>query len=222
MCGVVGYFPKFVVADQLMEDERRSAFNRLFYESRIRGHHAYGIAQPDDIGQGINWYKTGEPFSHLVKNHLNTTLPAIAHTRYCQSGDWHVVENNQPLVVRSMALAMNGVIHMGTKEEFELEFGVKCEADNDSEVFLQQIASAPDSETMLRQASEALRALRGAFAGVWLAYGRLFVGRNARRPLWWVDHLGARWFASTADIFRRAGFPEATPVQEGVYDCQAL
>ena len=107
-----------------------------------------------------------------------------------------------------IALAFNGVIHMGTREEFEREHGVKCDSDNDGEVFLRRLENEePDTMILGEQWS---------FAGCWIVGKRLFAGRNRRRPLYRVDHLGARWYASTADIIRRAGGPPGELVAEGV------
>jgi glutamine phosphoribosylpyrophosphate amidotransferase len=142
-------------------------------------------------------------------------IPTIAHTRYCQSGDWQVMENNQPIVAAGMVLAFNGCIHMGTKEEFEKDFDVKCETDNDGEIFLRKLEGI-NAENHVSVAEDWLGTIRGSFAGVWLAYGRLFVGRNSRRPLWVCDAHGGRWYASTQDIFKRAGFVDARPVEIGV------
>jgi glutamine phosphoribosylpyrophosphate amidotransferase len=126
-------------------------------------------------------------------------LPTIAHARYSTSGDWRTPANNQPLVVAEMALAFNGVISMGTKPEFEADFGVTCASDNDGEVFLRRLEGGEPADAFIRR-------INGSFAGVWLRDGRLYAGRNARRPLWRCYAHGAWWYASTADIFRRAGF----------------
>jgi glutamine phosphoribosylpyrophosphate amidotransferase len=111
--------------------------------------------------------------------------------------------------VGEMALAMNGVLHMGTKEEFEKAFGVSCLVDNDSEVFLQRLAAGQD-------AAEFISSITGSFAATWLIGEKLFAGRNARRPLWRCEALGARWVVSTEDIFRRAGVVGAVEMTPGV------
>lgn len=188
MCGVIGYKP--VVRDSW----QTPMFIKLFDQSRIRGHHAYGLADTQKVSKAFNWEQVVKEF--------DPELPTIGHTRYCQSGDWKVMENNQPLVVGDMKLAMNGVLHMGTKEEFEQAFGVKCLVDNDSEVFLQRLAAGETAE-------EFISGITGSFAATWLIGDRLFAGRNARRPLWKCQEYGAVWYASTQDIFDRAGFPPA-------------
>lgn len=206
MCGVIGYKPGPVV----VEDEVRDAFAALFRESSIRGLHAYGIAQPDQYGiiDVTKSLRTDD-----IPDTFDPNRKMIAHCRYSLSGDWEVLDNNQPILVRSphpMALAFNGVISMGTKEEFEAQFGVECETYNDGEIFLRRLIKG-------QSVTDFLAELKGSFAGVWLLGDRLFAGRNARRPLWKCWHLNAVWYASTADIFKRAGFysHKPVPVAEG-------
>lgn len=195
MCGIVGYKP-------LEENaEAGPAFKRLFDECSIRGLHAFGASQP---GVTFRSFKQDEVYGRLSSN-----VVTIAHTRYCQSGDWRVLENNQPIVVGDMALAMNGVIHMGTKEEFEKAFGVLCEADNDSEVFLRCLEAGEDAAHFIDR-------ITGSFAAVWLVGDRLYAGHNWRRPLWRCRAYGGLWYTNTRDIFLRAGFPEPEPVPVGV------
>lgn len=207
MCGIIGYVP---LVDHPPE-YTREAFELLFKESCIRGLHAYGLA--DSLGGTLNIYR-----SHRMEEIINYFTPAattIAHARYCQSGDYRVMENNQPIVVDNMALAMNGVISMGTKEEYETEFDVTCSVDNDSEIFLRKIVDAQTPEDVLRKAEEFVGSIQGSFAGTFIAKRRLFAGRNSRRPLWKCVEYGAKWYASTEDIFHRAGFSGAEPVPVG-------
>jgi glutamine phosphoribosylpyrophosphate amidotransferase len=194
MCGIVGFKP---LEDNILQV---GAFQRLFHESRIRGLHAYGIATGDSV------YRTFD--SSEIQQHFDHAKPTIAHARYSQSGDWHVLENNQPIVVGNMALAHNGVISMGTKAEYEAQFDVQCTVDNDSEIFLRCLERGETPEAFLDR-------LSGSFAGVWLRDGVLYAGRNPRRPLWKCHSYGAMWYASTEDIFRRAGFFGPEPVAVG-------
>lgn len=189
MCGIIGYMP----IDPAPEIS--GAFRRLFDESRVRGTHAYGITSSFggelETLRSFNWEDIPKVF--------NPAYPTIAHCRYCQSGDWRVLENNQPIVVDQTAVAMNGVIHMGTKEEYEAAFDVKCQVDNDSEIFLQRLKGGQDAESFIKSIS-------GSFAAVWIEKGKIHAARNARRPLYSMEIYGACWWASTADIFKRAGF----------------
>lgn len=202
MCGVIGYVP--------LVDGSASGiaaqFERLFSESAVRGLHSFGLAQP---GRAVVRALT---LGDVVRE-FDARLPAIAHARYSTSGDWRDPQNNQPIVVGDLALAFNGVIHMGTKEEFERDFDVRCASYNDGEVFLRCLERGETPEMFLSR-------LTGSFAGAWLGRGRLRAARNERRPLWRCDMVDAVWYASTLDIFRRAGFPTATarPLQAGVVE----
>lgn len=191
MCGVVGYRP--VTPDT----EASGAFARLFRESTIRGLHAFGIAQPDS--DGVIQVKRSFVVGDILAT-FDPSRPAVAHARYSTSGDWHDHINNQPIVVSDMALAMNGVISMGTKPEFEAAFGVLCVGDNDAEVFLRRLERGQSAEEFLRE-------ICGSFAAAWLRGDQLHAARNAWRPLWSCEAYGAWWVASTLDILRRAGFP---------------
>jgi len=192
MCGIVGYSPIEPTA------EVAPAFARLFTESRVRGLHACGYAKHNYVVRSFNPQDIIDAFDPY--------MPSVSHTRYSLSGDWHILGNNQPLVVGDCALAFNGVIHMGTKAEFEAAYGIQCDADNDGEIFLRRKMSARDF----------ILGMTGSFAGVWLEGTRLYAGRNARRPLWKCEAYGAKWYASTQDIFSRAEFEGMTEVPVGV------
>lgn len=193
MCGIVGYIP----VDP--SNSVKGMFLRLVLESRIRGLHACGIATRNGV---LRSYSVDD-----IIGAFDPSMPTVFHTRYSLSGDWKVLENNQPLVVGGVSLAFNGVIHMGTKAEFEEAFQIQCSADNDGEIFLRRTCSA----------DEFIQNMTGSFAGVWIDEGgRLWAGRNSRRPLWKATAYGARWYASTEDIFRRAGFSGMLPVPVGV------
>lgn len=215
MCGVIGYWP---LGQAYPTTPRHQAFASLLLESRVRGMHAYGLKQPLAAV-----YRSSDPKD--IVDAFMPGMPAIAHARYSTSGDWRTPENNQPIEVGHLSLAFNGVIHMGTREEFSREFGVECETYNDGEVFLrllekyQRQHDAPMEGDDLLGRHLAIRdacvasVLRdiggGSFAGCWLEGGVLHAVRNERRPLWSWHHLGAIWYASTLDIFLRAGFPKS-------------
>lgn len=210
MCGILGYRP---LPNQELEDriECLDAFRRLFDQSRIRGLHAYGFASP--LNGIVTAYRSFD--STKIPLYFEGDRLTIAHARYCTSGDWSILENNQPLVVDNMALAFNGVLHMGTKAEFEVAFDVQCQSDNDGEIFLRKIVGSETAEEAARKAEDFVGTIQGSFAGAFLAHGRLIVSRNSRRPLWKCTMYGAKWYASTEDIFRRAGFTGMEPVPVG-------
>ena len=208
MCGVIGYVPP---SEGPMPDtgELFHMFWRLLSESRIRGMHAYGIARPGFVFRSLDFDE--------VWKHFDPRFPTIAHCRYSTSGDWRKLENNQPIVVGQLALAFNGVIHMGTKEELERDFGVDLETDNDGEAFLRRIIE--DGDTSAETFHHYIMRMDGSFAGVWLQGDKLYAGRNERRPLWASKWGGTTWYASTENIFHRAGFDRyaCTEVPVGVW-----
>tara|TARA_R110000824_G_scaffold161996_3_gene337569 strand:+ start:1829 stop:2500 length:672 start_codon:yes stop_codon:yes gene_type:complete len=204
MCGVIGYSPLEGQTIQESKDSR-GAFKKLFHESTVRGKHYYGIAQvlPAPLGELSTAFDVWKSrYEASIAMQFTAFTPTVAHTRFSQSGDWKVKENNQPIIVSPRALAMNGVIHMGTKQEYEKAFGVRCEVDNDAEIFLRCLKkgqSAPDF----------LNTVEGSFAGVWITPEQgLFAARNKHRPLWKCKQYGAIWVASTQDIFVRSEFSE--------------
>lgn len=202
MCCVIGYRPNL----SGLEGERKLFFSKLMSEARIRGTHSFGVAQYDSRGR-IEWTKTHDlDRLELVVNTFDPCHHMIAHARYSTSGDYTDDRNNQPIVVSEhdateIALVFNGVIHMGTREEFSAEYGVKCVSDNDGEVFVRRLLAG-------QRPIDFLDNFNGSFAGLWLAEGALSAMRNERRPLWRAEWLDAEWFASTRDIFRRAGIPD--------------
>lgn len=233
MCGVIGYLPGD--PSQLDEDVQETMFERLMLESRVRGTHAFGIYTRCS---GDFFCARSHILDEVIK-HFCPSHPAIAHCRYSTSGDWQNLDNCQPIVVESpdgvtRALAFNGIVHMGTREEFEAAFGVRCDSDNDGEVFLRMLENyglvpcAGGTEVMEPReaiaATDIVQALSGSFAGVWLrvdppgwatgnalddpphGVAHMYVARNARRPLWVGEWFGATWYASTRDIMMRAGF----------------
>lgn len=199
MCSVIGYMP--VKPD---EDKVFTKFGRIFQESRIRGVHAFGIFQPMVSGE---FYRHSRRYEDIIM-FFNPKMPAVAHCRYSTSGDWENMSNAQPIIAAGYAFAMNGVIHMGTKEQYESAFDVECQVDNDAEIFPRRLEKGDDPLDFVSRIS-------GSFAGVWLDRmngNHLYAVRNSRRPLYRLEEDGAVWYGSTKDIFHRAGFTKPTEV----------
>lgn len=201
MCAVLGYYsptPDASDADTLIS---------LLMASKIRGLHSFGIAYyaPNGTLQSTKSLELAHILTAL--DSLRSELPKrlIAHCRYSTSGDYHDHNSNQPLVVSGIALAFNGVLHMGTKVEMELACGESMQTDNDGELFIKHLHSTGDSTTFLRST-------KGSFAGCWLHDGKLNAQRNSRRPLWLARQGQATFIASTADIILRAFGSQAEPV----------
>lgn len=201
MCGVIGY------ACDDPQPHHAESLRSLFCESRVRGLHAFGFSAWD--GEQV----VTERFLGLKECLASIPRGAtrlIGHCRYSTSGDYQTVANNQPLQIADAAMAFNGVISMATKQEYERQHGREYATENDGEIFLDKFVR---NDGWLEFVARG----RFSFAGLTLQRGRLTALRNKSRPLFRVDLGSATFFASTADIFRRAGFTETpTPVPCGV------
>jgi len=201
MCGVIGY------SCDDPQPHHAESLRSLFYESRVRGLHAFGFSTWDGE-QVVTERFLGLKECLAVIPRGPTRL--IGHCRYSTSGDYQTVANNQPLQIADAAMAFNGVISMATKQEYERQHGREYATENDGEIFLDKFVR---NDGWLEFVARG----RFSFAGLTLQGGRLTALRNKSRPLFRVDRGSATFFASTADIFRRAGFTEApTPVPCGV------
>lgn len=194
MCGIIG-------ARILNKTTEELEFcKKLMEESSIRGLHSFGMCYYDEKGYHIykHFQKKFDYYIKLFKN--STTDSFIYHNRYSTSGDWADMRNNQPILVDEVgAIAMNGVLTMETKEEYEKRFNVKCKSDNDSEIFLQKMKEGVDIFQFLVDNDYC------SFAGVFLQKGRVFALRNNKRPLYYYVSDNGRYFVSTLDIIARAG-----------------
>jgi len=188
MCGIVAYCG-------LPSQGRREEFRRLCREACIRGVHAFGIAYHD--GRRVQVFKSLSfaDVMNAVPRHLPSEI--VFHNRYCTSGDYTRMENNQPLIVGGDALAFNGTVDMGTKQEMEERHDLTMETENDGEIVLQDIRRGMPFHTIGDQQT--------TFAGVYLgADGEMFAFRNEMRPLWQFPLSGGRFIVSTRDIASRA------------------
>lgn len=117
----------------------------------------------------------------------------LYHTRYCTSG-----KDNQPIDWDGSFLAMNGVIHMGTKKEMEKYYSIKMGSDNDAEVLAQYLDSYSFEELCVMWPKVSI-------AAVLLNKKKLWAFRNKHRPLWLIEKQSSVLIASTQDILKRAG-----------------
>lgn len=198
MCCVIAYQAKVVQSEHL------DLFRNLCREGRARGEHAFGFAYAS-VGGIVEAERFTDFAAGLARLPslfaLEGPLRILAHTRYSTSGDWRDPENNQPLQLDAggPALVFNGCIHMGTKAEREQKFAMKLTTDNDGEVLLRLRDAGTDLAAYV--AGQAF-----SCAAALLDSKGLSLFRNANRPLWALEHAGARWAASTRDVFRRASF----------------
>jgi glutamine phosphoribosylpyrophosphate amidotransferase len=201
MCAVIGYcgLGGAVAAE---------ALSRLFHQSKIRGLHAFGLAYDADgailCRKFNNLQMAQAELRGVALRFEDKQLKLIAHCRYSTSGDWREAANNQPIAIDDVALAFNGVIHMGTRQEWGRKYNFNPVTDNDGEVFVRKVLDQADWQGWVRDGEF-------SFAGVMLYDGALIALRNKHRPL----YRAGDYIASTADIFKRAGMGGAEPVTPG-------
>lgn len=210
MCGVVLWAPP-LGADREARQLGLMSWARLMEQSRIRGLHAAGAAWISSAGEvgvfrAVGKLAVDDVRKATVALDLGDLGALIGHARYSTSGAWQEPENAQPIQAAGAVLAFNGVIHMGTKPEYEAAFGVDCAHDNDGEVFLQKVF------THGRPPDDFVDQMTGSFAGVFFPSESntqaVALLRNERRPLWMAVTATGTFAASTRDIFRRAGFTD--------------
>jgi glutamine phosphoribosylpyrophosphate amidotransferase len=193
MCAIIGYKGNF---DSNLVD-------KLCFESRIRGLHAYGFSYWQD--NVINTYKTLNYKDFIGK--LKEIAPKlfIAHFRYSTSGDYTKADNNQPLHDGNTSLVFNGTISMKSKQAMEIEYNIKMPSENDGWILFSKIND--DSW---------LKSLNLTYASAWLHSDTLCARKNTKRPLWVHSDSEKVIICSTESIFSRAGVKNAEPLKSDV------
>lgn len=192
MCGVIGFF------SNEPKNSDKELLKKVFNESRVRGMHSYGIAygfnkKPLKI---YKTYKIKEALEIINDEDYNLL---IGHTRYGTSGDWKILENNQPLCLGNDILAFNGVIRMSTKEEYEKEFKQKYITENDGEIILSFL-----KEGKILEVNKLLESNNVSYAGIHYLKFTAYIMKNYKRPLWEIQINNAKFITSTIDIMKRA------------------
>ncbi len=196
MCGLTA------LTTQCLTNRHLDFLRQLYHESTVRGLHAFGAV----------WGLPGRD-SHFIRSHsehdilalfelellyyLGQPLLFLGHARYDTSGDWQLLENNQPLEWQGHLLMFNGVIRMTTQLEYEVEFEQYYPHDNDGYIALHKYLTGKPLDTLLQDP-------KVSFAGFFSSHGYGYALRNERRPLWYGSLHDAKIFASTKDIFARA------------------
>lgn len=189
MCGIIAYKAKVKTKDHI------NILLKLIHESKIRGLHSFGYSFFEN---GImNTIKTFTIPTDLKLFVNSSSKVFIYHNRYSTSGDWHTEINNQPITHQNISVAMNGVISMKPRAEYEKEYGIKCSTENDSEIFLRLLEKGILPEDIIKQ-------IGGSCAVVWLEDDKVYAIRNQHRPLHYFIENNAVFVCSTADIAYRA------------------
>lgn len=192
MCSIIGWDGPF--------DE--GVARRLFYESRIRGLHAFGFSTLSNNEITTRKYHKYNGFVEAVCRLKPSKF--IAHFRYSTSGDFKELMNNQPIAIgTSDAMAFNGVIDMRTRPEMEKEYGIRMETDNDGEIVLRKFIEGDRNDL------EAFIKSHGTFAGLFITNGgQIYALKNERRPLYRHQSKDRTIIASTRSILERSGLAE--------------
>lgn len=190
MCGVIGF------CTDKVNNKQQEILYALMQESKVRGLHSFGIAC---YGEFVDYIATKKWFAFPSKEEVFQLIvpKLIWHNRYSTSGDWKSEDNNQPITVGDISVAVNGVLSMKKKSEYEKEYNVKCKTENDAEIFVQRLMQGESPIDFLYK-------LKGSFAGVFLYKGGVFAMRNNTRPLHWFKKYGAVFVVPTVDVVDRA------------------
>lgn len=201
MCGVIGCFSNRELSLKELEFARA-----LLRESRVRGIHAFGAAVSEDNSNFTikRSFSIKEIDGFISYGNPEKIKTIVAHTRYDTSGDWHILENNQPVVNGKDFLVFNGVVRQSAKHEFEKEFGVKCETENDGEIVIHLMRESLLDPQFQRAAHLLFHDPKVSYAGIEYINGQMTISRNKNRPLYISIADGALFVTSTKDILERA------------------
>ena len=195
MCGILGaYF--------LNKDPESLTFAKnLITELKIRGRHSFGIAYYNNHSIEVTKSFELNPNELVDAFDQSDSDCFIYHNRYSTSGDWHDMQNNQPIVVDGVgAIAMNGVLSMKQKEDFESDFNIKTTSDNDAEIFLRKIEHGVNLVDFLKSQKDC------SFSAILLLDNKIYGLRNNKRPLYFYNFKDkALFLVSTLDTIKRAG-----------------
>lgn len=190
MCSVIGFVTR---------DGNEAAFmllKELILESKIRGLHAFGVSYLADGSIMTMKSREIKPVIEEIRNIKPKAL--IYHNRYSTSGDFRDPDNNQPTHYGEISVAVNGVISMKPREEYEKDFGVSCKCDNDAEVLLRILEQDLDLVQFLKDYPEITCAM------TYIHKGRILALRNNKRPLHYFQIFNSIYVVSTKDIAIRA------------------
>lgn len=186
MCGIMGVLghvdPKILY--------------KLQMALKIRGLHAFGVSYIMPGGDLVT-EKSFKPLPVEVLSRAMDGGALIFHNRYSTSGDYKLMQNNQPIMAGGVSVALNGVISMKPRTEYEREYSVKCITDNDTEILNRILEKGLNPEFYFNQSQASISA-------VWINDGRLYGYTNGKRPLHYIKFDGSVIVVSTKDAVRRA------------------
>jgi len=183
---------------------------QIMKNSRIRGLHSFGYSFVEKHKiYNLKFIDYKKFIESLIEK---KPKKFIAHFRYSTSGDWKVIENNQPIFLDDFCLAFNGVIDMSSKSEMEKKFNVEMKTENDGEIAILKYKEG--KESFLNFINENKR----TFAGVFLNNKNEIIAiKNNLRPLSISNHKNATYIASTLDILSRSGLKNNEKLKANKY-----
>lgn len=171
---------------------------QIMKNSRIRGLHSFGYSFVKN--NKIYNFKFIDYQKFIESLIQKKPEKFIAHFRYSTSGDWKVIENNQPIFLDDFCLAFNGVIDMSSKTEMEKKFDIKMKTENDGEIAIIKYKQGKDLFL------DFINQNKRTFAGVFLnKENQITAIKNNLRPLSISKDKHATYLASTSDILSRSG-----------------
>jgi len=169
---------------------------KILKNSRIRGLHSFGYSYVDKYLK-TNKYLDFKKFSDELLDIKPNKF--IAHFRYSTSGDWKILDNNQPINISNISLVFNGVLDMRTKQEMEANYKIKMSSENDGELaILKYISGIEKFKNFINESNK-------TFAGCFLTEeNKIFAIRNKLRPMAISIQEKATYLSSTTDILKRS------------------
>lgn len=177
---------------------------RLFDQSQIRGRHAFGFSVWEENKghrDNIRTFKSHELLrvkKEIMDYRYTPPEILIGHNRYSTSGDWKDHGNNQPVHIQGISMVFNGVITQSEKSVYETVYKKTFSTENDGEIFSRKVLDGEDWVRFVANGSF-------SFAGLFVRNGEAYAIRNKNRPLYMGNDMGGVFFASTKNIFERAG-----------------
>lgn len=169
---------------------------KILKNSRIRGLHSFGFSYFDKNIK-TNKYLDFKNFSDELLDIKPDKF--IAHFRYSTSGDWKILDNNQPLNFSNISLVFNGVLDMRTKQEMEEAYKIKMISENDGELaILKYLSGIQNLKNFINDCGK-------TFAGCFLTEeNKIYAIRNKLRPMAISFQEKVTYLTSTTDILKRS------------------
>lgn len=208
MCGIMGVYGE--------EDASVLVYQGL-YALQHRGQESCGIVSNEDgnlirhIGMGL----VNDVFNQPSLNKLKGKL-AIGHNRYSTTGGCFI-QNAQPLIFDSLALAHNGnFINSETIRENLIKKGVIFESTTDTEISL-QLLKLSQKNNIIEKIQESFDTISGAYSMLLLIEDGIIAIRDPRgfRPLCLGRKGGSYFIASETCAFDLIGVTYEREIHPG-------